>query len=152
MRTMLVWRVAMSKRSAWSRRMRPSAEAQSSARDRKSKRVCAKIGETRNVPQQDTVNGTQSAGRRPRFARQTASMQRQYMGETTVRQELIAHLNCSNRRRARGTQRPGGVRRFTCSVRVIFGWRLVMFLSFAVVSPESFPVESTRVSILVSTV
>ena len=62
--------------------MRPSAEAQSSARDRKSKRVCvrsiactqwAQIGETRNVPQQDTVNGTQSTGHRPRFARQAAS-------------------------------------------------------------------------------
>ena len=49
--------------------MWPSAEAQLSARNRKSKRVrvrsiactqCAEIGETRNVPQQDTVNETQS--------------------------------------------------------------------------------------------
>ena len=39
MRILLVWRAAMSKRSVWSRRMRPDAEGQSSARDRKSKRV-----------------------------------------------------------------------------------------------------------------
>ena len=66
-RTMLVWRAAMREWSAWSRRMQPSVEAQSSARYRKSKRVrvrsiactqCAQIGETENVPQQETVNGT----------------------------------------------------------------------------------------------
>ena len=108
--------------------MWPSAEAQSSARNRKSKRVrvrsiactqCAEIGETRNVPQQDTVNETQSTGHRPRLARRAASNAAH--GETTVREELIAHFNCLNRRRARGTQRRGGVRRFTCLVRVFSG-------------------------------
>ena len=107
--------------------MRPSAEAQSSARDRKLKIVrvrsiactqCAQIGETENVPQQDTVNGTQSTGHRPRCARQAASNAATETGETTVRQELIAHLNCLNRRRARGTQRRGGVWRFTCLVNI----------------------------------
>ena len=34
----------------------------------------------------------------------------------------------------------------------IFWWRLVMFLSDALVTPESFQVESTRVLFLVSTV
>ena len=34
---------------------------------------CAQIGETENVPQQDTVSGTQSTGHRPRFASQAAS-------------------------------------------------------------------------------
>ena len=88
--------------------MRPSAEAQLSARNRKSKRVqCAQIGETENVPQQDTVNGTQSTGHRPRFARQVALNAATVHGETTVRQELIAHLNCMNRRKARGTQHRG---------------------------------------------
>ena len=86
--------------------MWPSAEAQSSARNRKSKRVrvrsiactqCAQIGDTGNVPQQDTVNGTQSTGHRPRFARQAASNAATVHGETTVRQELITHLNCLNR-------------------------------------------------------
>ena len=134
--------------------MRPSAEAQSSARDRKSKRVCvrsiactqcAQIGETRNVPQQDTVNGTQSTGHRPRFARQAASNAATVHEETTVRQELIAHLDCSNRRRARGTQRRGGVRRFMCFARA-FPVATRDVFSFALVSPESFPVESTRVS------
>ena len=45
-------------------------------------------------------------------------LRRQTNGETAVRQELIAHFEGLNRRRARGIQRRGGVRRFTCSVRV----------------------------------
>ena len=76
------------------------------------------IGATGNVPQQDTVNGTQSTGHRPRFARQAALNAATVHGETTVRQELIAHLDCLNRRGAHGTQRRGGVRRFTCLVQV----------------------------------
>ena len=58
------------------KRLESADTAKSSARNRKSQRVrvrsiactqCAQIGETRNVPQQDRVNGTQSTGDRPRF-------------------------------------------------------------------------------------
>ena len=110
--------------------MWPSAEAQSSARNRKSKRVrvksiactqCAQIGETENVPQQDTVNGTQSTSHRPRFANQAPSNAATIHAETTVRKGLISHLHCMNRRRTHGTQRRGGVRRFTCLVQLFSG-------------------------------
>ena len=75
--------------------MRPSAEAQSSARNRKSKRErvrsiactqCAQIGETENVPQQEYSTGH-------RLARQAALNAATQGGETAARQELIAHFN-----------------------------------------------------------
>ena len=53
---------------------------------------CAQIGETQNVPQQDTVNGTQSTGRRPRFARQAASNAATVYGETRVRQTCLVQV------------------------------------------------------------
>ena len=84
---------------------------------------CAQMDETENVLQHEY-----STGHRPKLARQVALNAATEHGETTVRQELIAHLYCLNRRRARGTQRRGGVRRFTCLVRTsFFWWRLVMF-------------------------
>ena len=91
--------------------MRPSAEAHLSARDQ-----CTQMGETEIVSQQEY-----STDHRPRLAWQAALNAATEHGETTVKQELIAHLNCLNRRRARGTQRRGGVRRFTCLVRVFSG-------------------------------
>ena len=59
---------------------------------------CAQMGETENVPQQEY-----STGHRPRLARQAASNAATEHGETAVSQELIAHLNCLIRRRARDT-------------------------------------------------
>ena len=105
--------------------MRPSAEAQSSARDRKWKRVRVRsIGvysvRTDGRHRERFTTGVPT-GHRPRLAGQAALNAATEHGETTVRQELIAHLNCLNRRRARGTQGRGGVRRFTCLVRVFSG-------------------------------
>ena len=77
---------------------------------------CAQMGETENASQQEY-----STSHRPRLAKQAVLNAATEHGETTVRQELIAHLNCLNRRRARGTLRRGGVRRFTCLVRVFSG-------------------------------
>ena len=74
------------------------------------------MGETENISQQEY-----STGHRPRLAKQAALKAATEKGETAVRQDLIAHLDCLNRRRARGTQRRGGVRRFTCSVQVYSG-------------------------------
>ena len=74
--------------------MRPSDEAQSSARNRKSKRVrdrsiactqCAQIGETENVPQQDTVNATES----------TSHSAATVHGETTVRHHPSSQERCA---------------------------------------------------------
>ena len=77
---------------------------------------CAQMGETDNVLQQEYFTG-----HRPRLARQAALNAATEHGETTERQELIAHLYCLNRRRARGAQRRGGVRRFTYWIRVFSG-------------------------------
>ena len=69
---MLVWRVATSRCSVWSRQMRPSAEVQSSARDRKIEKSASEVdwrvmGETENVSQQEysTGHGARLAERAP---------------------------------------------------------------------------------------
>ena len=107
---------------------------------------CAQMGETENVSQQEY-----STGHRPKLARQAASNAATENGETAVRQELIAHINCLIRRRARGTH----AEEECGDSRGYYEYILVAthdVLSFALVTPESFPVESTRVFFLVSTV
>ena len=74
---------------------------------------CAQTGETEIVLQE------YSTGHRPRLVRQTALNAATAHGEN----ESEAGVDrppylCFNRRRARGTQRRGGVRRFTCLVPV----------------------------------
>ena len=104
------------------------------------------MGETENVSQQEY-----STGHRPKLARQAASNAATENGETAVRQELIAHINCLIRRRARGTH----AEEECGDSRGYYEYILVAthdVLSFALVTPESFPVESTRVFFLVSTV
>ena len=72
--------------------MRPSAEAQSNAPDKRecaSGRLactqCAQMGETENVLQQEYFTG-----QRPRLAKHAALNAATEHGETTVRQELVA--------------------------------------------------------------
>ena len=56
---MLVWRVAMSRYSVWSRQTRPSAEGQSSTRDQKNeKSVRQVVGETERVSQRTKACST----------------------------------------------------------------------------------------------
>ena len=60
---MLVWRVAMSRYSVWSRQTRPSAEVQSSTRDQKNeKSVRQVVGETERVSQQRVLHIHRSHG------------------------------------------------------------------------------------------
>ena len=117
---------------------------------KENRRECASgrlaMGETEIDSQQE-----HSTGHRSRLARQAALIAAAEHGETAVRHELIAHLNCLNRRRAHGTQRREGVRRFTCLVRLLYLVATRDVLSYASVTPESSPVESTRVFFLVST-
>ena len=112
MRTILVWRAAMSECSVWIRRMRPSAEVQSSARDRKSKRVRVRSIGMYSVRADGRDRERLAAGvlhiHRTVYRSQIQACQASSVdavtehGETTVRQELIAHLDSLNRRRARG--------------------------------------------------
>ena len=111
--------------------MRPNAEAQSSARDRTSKRVRVRSIDVyscahRWVRQRMFYNRSTPQVTDQGLVRQAALNAATENEETAVRQELIDRLHCLNRRRARGTQRREGVRRFTVFGTSIFWWRLVM--------------------------
>ena len=107
---------------------------------------CAEMGETENDVQE------YSTGHGPRLARQTALDAATAHGETRVRQELIAHLSCvsiGEEHAVLNAEEEYG----DSSVR--YQYFLVAtpdVLSNSLVTPESFPVESTRVLFLVSTV
>ena len=117
----LVWRVAMSSCTVWSQQVRPSAGVQSSARKREFERSVRQV----------------------RLAERAQMMLHaaKKSGETAVRWELIAHLDCRFRRKACDAHAEGDSRAGECNCLVTTG----DVLSCASVTSDPFPAKSTSV-------